>query len=634
MFREESEERLDRIVDTLLAVERGDGAQDAVDQLFRDVHSIKGAAGMLGLAAADAIAHAMEDVLARARADGRIAADTIEPLLRASDALRRAVNGEEVAHDDATAALSALADPPPDEAPATGGPPRSLRVGAAELDAVIDTVGDTVLHHRRLEHLVRSQTPSADELDDALHRTDLRLDDLQHAVVQLRMVPLESITGPFPRMVRDVAMAAGKEVELTVTGADTQLDRVVLEGASGAISHLLRNAVAHGIEPPDERKRLGKPRCGRLELRGSARGDRVAIEVADDGRGVAEDLLARTEPGVPLIQVLAAPGVTREQSPTALSGRGVGLDAVLEHARALGGELEVQTATGSGTTFSLLLPISLAVLHVLLAERGDVLLGIPMSAVAEVVDARAPLELRNRTAVEVRGEQIVLADPLTALGDASTSSPYRHAIVATAGGARAALACDALVGDDEVLVKPLGTLLRGTEGYLGTALVGGGRVALIVDPSYVVPVAERSSAPRQAAQVESRAVPAVPAAKRILVVDDQFTAREIQRSILEAAGHHVLTARDGQEAWDLLGSGEAVDLVVTDVEMPEMDGFELVRRIREDADRSSVPVVMVTSRGAQEDERKGLEAGADAYVVKQRFDQRALLDTVERLVGG
>lgn len=639
MFREESAERLDRVVDTLLAAERGEMADDAVNSILREVHSIKGAAGMLGLDVAGSIAHAIEEVLADARTSGRLASAAVDPLLRASDALRSAVEGEEVDVETTLTGLETSAGGASNEGPRPGGDHapagrRSLRVDAARLDVVVDTVGEAVIHQRGLEHLLEDPaTVSPEQLDDSLHRAEVRLDHLQQAVIELRTVPLSSITGAFPRTVRDLATAAGKEVELTVTGAETQMDRVVLEGASEAIGHLLRNAVAHGIEPPEEREQAGKGRCGRVELRARQHGDRVAIEIADDGRGVARDLVDQTGPGKPLARVLAAPGLTRSERPTSLSGRGVGLDAVLQHVQSLGGELDVQTEPGRGTTFTMMLPISLALLHVLLAERGDALFGIPISAVGEVVSAARPLVMGGQSSIEVRGERLSLADPVAVLGGAAAGplGERSQAVVVTGGGVRAALAFDAVLGDDHALVKPLGRLLDGTLGYLGTAVVGEGRVALILDPAHIGPRAGDEPA-RVEPAVDESARPAVPAARGVLVVDDQFTAREIQRSILEAAGYRVVTARDGREAWDLLTNGEDVELVVTDLEMPEMDGLTLLRSIRGDSRLSSLPVVVVTSRGSEQDERKGLEAGADAYVVKQRFDQRALLDTVERLI--
>ena len=647
LFREETADRLGRVVDTLLAVERGESDPDAVNATLREVHSIKGAAGMLALDTAASLAHALEDVLDRARTSGRLDPDQVSVLLRAVDALRSAVEREDVDADAVLAELGALASDDGDRAPATpeaeperldpitaDGRSRSLRVDAAQLDAVVDTLGEAVLQQRRLEGLLDDPaTASHERLDETLHQTQLRLRHLQDEVIGLRTLPLSTVTNRFPRMVRDAAAQSGKEVELTLRGVETQLDRVVLEGAAEAISHLLRNAVAHGIEPPDERERLGKPRRGAITLHARPTGERVAIKVADDGAGVASDLVAQVTDGTSLAQVLAAPGLTRAEGPTELSGRGVGLDAVLAHVQRLGGDLEVRTEPGRGTAFTLLLPISLARLHVLLAERAGCLFGMPMAAVGEVVPVGEPLALGGRSSIAVRGERFSLADPVELLGGMPQQfQSGACAVVATVGGARAAIAFDRVVGDDHALVKPLGRLLAQAAGYLGTALVGEGRIALILDPAYLVPRAQDQPARRQPA-VEDPSPAAARPTRRVLVVDDQFTAREIQRSILEAAGYDVVTARDGREAWGVLtANGDQIDLVVTDVEMPEMDGLELLRAIRAHAERSSLPVVVVTSRGGEDEEREGLAAGADAYVVKQRFDQRALLDTVERLV--
>jgi len=195
-----------------------------------------------------------------------------------------------------------------------------------------------------------------------------------------------------------------------------------------------------------------------------------------------------------------------------------------------------------------------------------------------------------------------------------------------------AVLCDHIQCEDEVIVKPLGRLLRATPGYLGAAILGDGGIALICDPAHLAHAHEHTAVPARAAPAADGAR-SDRGAKRVLVVDDQFTVRELQRSILEAAGYEVLTARDGQEAWDLLGGEPHAEAVITDVEMPNMDGFQLLEAIRRQPELAALPVVMVTSRGGDDDERRGLEAGADAYIVKERFDQQALLDTVQRLVG-
>ena len=305
IFRDEARGRLDRIVDTLLALESGSAAPDAVDALFRDVHTIKGAAGMVGLADVSALAHVMEDLLADARHDGALAADHIDPLLRSSDALRRHVAGEGEPNLELIAELVAAKVPangtpvePHQSAPAAAAPApaaesRSIRVPAEKIDTLLDLVGETVLHRRRLEHELGANGHAGHGVvTDELDRGERLLDDLKGAAIGMRTLPLSSIVTPLPRAVRDLAGETGKQVELVVVGAETELDRAILEGLSEPLVHLLRNAVGHGIEPPDERERAGKPARGRLELRAEQRGSIVEVTVSDDGRGISEETLA------------------------------------------------------------------------------------------------------------------------------------------------------------------------------------------------------------------------------------------------------------------------------------------------------------------------------------------------------
>lgn len=627
-FRQDVDERLGKMIDVLLAVERGAPPDDAVPRLFRDAHSIKGTAGMMGYDDVYAIADAFEHRLAQARETGSLDSALVGPMLDVLDALRAAVEGAPGVGPSALAVAADDAAPPEPShagrAPAAEPEPRAIRMDAGKVDRLLDAVGETVVHHRRLEHAVAAVDPSGDLVD----RSELLLGELRDAVIQLRTLPFSAITGQFPRVVRDVAAATGKDAELIVEGADTQLDRLVLDGATEMVGHLLRNAVAHGIEPPDERGRSGKTRVGRVTLGARQRSGRVAITVSDDGGGVAAELLERARDGRSLVDVLADPGVSTAASVTRAAGRGVGLDAVRAAVEALGGELEIATEPGRGTEVTMLLPLSLAVAHVLVVQRADVLLGIPMPAVMEVVAVDDGVSLRGEPALTVRDEPVGLVDSVVALGGSvSALAPRSTAVVVAAGGRRVALACDTVIGEEEVVVKPLGAVLAGVPGYLGAAVLADGRVALILDAAHVAaarPVTPPSQRPAQKV--------AEPKPATVLVVDDQFTVRELQRSILETAGYRVLVARDGREAWEMLRGADDVDLVVTDIEMPQMDGLELLGAVRRSPDRSSLPVVVVTSRSDEDDERRGLEAGADAYLVKHRFDQRVLLDTVARLV--
>lgn len=653
IFRHEARGRLDRIVDTLLALENGSAAADAVDSLFRDTHTIKGAAGMVGLDEVSDLSHVMEDLLASAREDGTLPAALIAPLLRSADALREHVEGGGDSNAAVIAELTAAGaqapthrsmdqpepEPPPTPAPVPVPAPvtrpqpgehRSIRVPAEKIDTLLDLVGETVLHRRRLEHELAAPVGNGAHqlISDEFDIGERLLDELKGAAIGMRTLPLSSIVMPLPRAVRDLAAENGKEVALVITGAETELDRAILERLPEPLVHLLRNSIAHGIESPQERERTGKPACGHLELRAEQRGGTVEIRVTDDGRGVSEETLAEARRAGSLTEVLTQPGYSTAPQVSGLSGRGVGLDAVKEQIEGFGGSLEVQSRPQIGTDVILRLPLALALLEVLLVERAGTVYGFPLASVEEALSLGETMSLAGRPALEVHGRSIELADLAELMGDpAEPPAPRAPVVVLTAPGGRIATICDALLGKEEIVVKSLGPLLSSLSIYLGAAILGDGRIALLLDPAVLVHASrERGTAPGPVSTTE-------PSAPKVLVVEDSLTIRELQRSILEAAGYRVQTAPNGREALTHLDRDEEIGLVVSDVEMPEMDGIELTRAIRAHATRSALPVVIVTSLGADDDRERGIEAGADAYMVKNRFDQHDLLETVERLVG-
>jgi two-component system chemotaxis sensor kinase CheA len=644
IFRDEATERLDHIVDTLLALESGRAAPDAVDSLFRDAHTIKGAAGMLGLDDIQVLAHAVEDVLDDARGTSDFPPELIEPLLRAADSLRRHVEGagedntdllEELAASRQSAGRS-LPPPLPTPLPEPLRPEaerRSIRVPAEKLDRLLDLVGETVLHRRRLEHaLGDDRLQEVESLSDELDVGERLLDELQETAIEMRTLPFSSITGPFPRAVRDIAAAKGTEVELVVAGAETELDRVILEGIADPIVHVLRNSVAHGIGTPEERESVGKDPNGRVELRAEQRGGMVAIVISDDGKGFPPEVFREAEEtGEALIDLLTMPGFSTAREVSELSGRGVGLDAVKTAVESFGGSMSIESVPGRGTTTTLLVPLTLALLDVLLVERGRHVYGIPLPAVEEVVAVDSTLSLAGRPSIELRGQALPLFDLADLIGSGGPQPPqHAPAMILSASGRRIAAMCDVLIGEEEVVVKSLGPLLAGVRGYLGASILGDGRIALLLDPAALVR-GPRASRPMQAPVVEPASTPR--AHPKVLVVEDSFTVRELQRSILEAAGYRVVTARDGGEALRCLEDQPDIGLVVTDIEMPDVDGIELVRAIRADERHADLPVIIVTTRGEEDDRRAGLAAGADAYMAKRSFDQQALLDTIGQLVG-
>ena len=663
LFRDETTQRLDQMDEALLAIEAGNVGAGAVDGLFRHVHTIKGAAALMGFDEVRALAHAAEDVLARVRSADVPAPQAAAPLLRATAAMRDRLAGAGEPADALLGELTALgspgaapaparpeADPPDRRAPKRGEPdpgaPRSLRIPAAKLDHLVDVTAEIMEYRSSLTHTLGQHQLLAQDVTDTLAGGGRLLAELRHTALGLRMLPLSAVTGPLPRAIRDLARDAGKDVEFVITGTETELDRVILESLSEPLTHLLSNAVVHGIEAPAERERAAKPPRGRVELRAVPRGSMVEIVVADDGQGVSPEVIEQARHEGSLADVLARSGYSTAGQVTDVAGRGVGLDAVKSYAQSLGGGLEVRSEPGRGTEIVLLLPMALALLEVLLFERGGVPYGVPVAAVEEVVGVAGTFTLQGRDAVEIRGRSLPVADFAALIGAAAPplgrASP---ALVVAAGGRRVVATCDTLYGQEEVVVKPLGPLFDGLDRYLGAAVLGDGRVALLIEPGTLTrglkhppPAPGPPAPPPGAAERGAREPGGPPPAPKILVVEDSFSVRELQRTILETAGYPVVTARDGGDALDALGRDPEIALVITDIEMPGLDGLELTRAIRasafrDSAARASVPVIIITARGSEDDRRRGIEAGADAYMAKRGFDQQALLVTVERLVG-
>ena len=715
IFHEEAMTRLDQMDAALLAMESGNADAETIDSLFRNAHTIKGSAGMLGFEDIRSLGHAVEDILSRVREEGVFPPELAEPLMRATAGLRAQVTGtaEPIAGllDDLAASVAAYrggdiptrnasapeasgpeasapeasapeasasapeasapeasrpeasgpeasapeasASGPEGSGPEASGPEasvprpsapgpsaprpsapgpsvperRTLRVPAEKIDHLLDVVGEVMQQRRRLTHSLTEESPLSQNVADELSVGDRMLSELKDTAVGLRTLPLSVITGQFPRAVRDFARAAGKSVDFVVTGPDTEIDRVILESLSEPLGHLLRNAVNHGIEPAAERERAGKPPHGRLEVRAVPHGSLVEIVVADDGRGVSPEVIEEARREGSLAAVLARAGYSTAKNVTDLAGRGVGLDAVKMYAQSLGGKFEVRSEPGQGMEVILLLPLALALLEVLLFERGEAVYGVPLASVEEVVTVTETPVLQGQAALDVRGRMLPVIDFAALIGArAPPLVALPPAIVISADGRRTVATCDALRGQEEVVIKPLGPLFDGIGGYLGSAILGDGRIALLVEPALLTRGHRRATG-------TALPVAGPVAAPKVLVVEDSFTVRELQRSILEAAGYPVVTARDGRDALGALGRDKEIALVITDLEMPELNGLELTRAIRADAARSSMPVILVTSLGSEDDKRRGAEAGVDAYMVKQSYDQQALLATVERLVG-
>ncbi|MDI1447746.1 hybrid sensor histidine kinase/response regulator [Polyangium sp. 6x1] len=494
---------------------------------------------------------------------------------------------------------------------------------------------------RRLREIVRAFEA------DALQSTILS-GQLQEDIRRIQTFPLASVLEPLPRAVRNMARESGKMVDLVITGAELELDKKVLEELRDPLYHLLRNAIDHGCEQPGIRTAAGKPSRGTIRIRAEHRGDVVTITVSDDGPGVdiagvrraaiasglATALEAAEMPEHRVLELLFAPGLTTRTEVGELSGRGVGLDAVRTNIERLHGTVTVESRQGVGTSFVIVLPLTIYVVHSLLLRIGEEQFAMPISSIQRIlrISATDVLEVERTHAIVVDGRPIALVPLATLLGLPVELPPPPERIpvlVIGIGETRCALAVREIVSDQTVLAKNLEPPLVRVRNIAGATILGDGRVVLMLNPIDLLRSASGRDADRFRAllpRVENRPKP------RLLLVDDSFTTRALERSVLEVAGFDVVAVADGNEALSALEL-ETFDIVVSDVSMPEMSGLELCSNIRQNDRLRRLPVVLVTSLGSDDDRRAGLAVGADAYIVKSEFDHEVFVKTVNELVG-
>jgi two-component system chemotaxis sensor kinase CheA len=477
----------------------------------------------------------------------------------------------------------------------------------------------------------------------------LATDELEEEVKRVRMLPLNTITGTFGRMVRDLAREAEKEAVLEIVGGETELDRLVLEQIKDPLTHLLRNAVDHGIEKPAQRAALGKPTAGKIALTAEQLGKDVLICVSDDGAGLDLDAIreslvrqgrsdARSLSPAQLCDAIFDLGVSTTRVAGGISGRGVGLDVVRRNVEALSGSVQVDWESGKGATFTLTLPLRLTGGRGLLVSVSDQVFAIPLNAIERVVPVGQEeiLSLEGHEAIQYDGRPVALV----CLGDAlrlSRSTALQEGgrtpvVVLRAAERRVAFIVDGLVGEQELVVRGLGRPLARVTGVAGATIMGSGEVVLVLNASDLIRLSLRGRHHPALATAEEESPQAARVRRRILVVDDSITTRTLEKNILEARGYSVELAVDGVEALSVITEAGMPDLIISDILMPRMDGFQLTRRLKGDERTAQVPVILVTSLGSLEDKTRGIEAGADAYIAKSSFDQNDLLEAIEQLI--
>jgi len=521
----------------------------------------------------------------------------------------------------------------------------SLDPGAAESLALHIESLDSALAEQR-SRLRRLTAASAEDSS----RSSTVAQDLQEQAMALRMLPVATVTAALPRAVRDLARQAGKDVELVIEGGDTELDRKVLEEINDPLIHIVRNAIDHGIETPEQRCVAGKLERGRVCIAARQEGDRIIIEVSDDGagidpvrirevaerRGYVTSAEAAALSDRQAMYLIFEPGFTTSSIITELSGRGVGMDVVREFVvEKLRGALDVESTPGEGSTFSLTIPLTLALIRALLVRVDGQTFAVPTVSITETlrIDPAEVLQTEGHDVIRRERRTIPLVSACDVLGfEAAGTTPRRlPVIVVGLSGQRMGFVVDAMLGEQRIVIKTLADQLGRAEMVAGVTVLGAGEVVPILDVSALMARGReisgfRSRRPQPAEQQPARR-------RRILICEDSFTTRELERSIFEAAGYTVETAPDGAQGLAKLKEGLRVDAVVTDVQMPAMTGFELARAIKADSALRGIPVVIVTSLERAEEKAEGIDSGADAYITKSVFNQDTLLDTVERLIG-
>ena len=746
LFKAESAEHLARLDDGLLHLEKTPTDQAILEEVFRESHSMKGAARMLGLSKIETASHGLEALLNTARkGETPLTPEAIEQMTVVLGELRKLVqealtpnaefglHPQEVGHAvpvaDATTATLRNSEFNTDEKPDTSidtpqsaiptpqsnTPPsafdsfriETVRVETRKLDDLLTLVGelsviegrgqhrqllmDALLeqwatlerNHRKFQLMLRgaeTETGTSEALRQMLHteadvleqlgaqikgarnafyedgaHLQITVNTLKERVHAARLLPLSTVFALFPRMVRDLAKQHNKEVKMEIEGGDISVDKRILEEMKDPLMHLLRNAIDHGIESPAARASQGKTRSGTIRLRAVQESSSILLEVRDDGsglnvaairqaalqRGLHDETTLDAMTPAQLQQLILLPGFSTRASVTELSGRGVGLDVVRVNVERMKGSIRIESVLHQGTAMQMRLPLSLSTSRLLLVRVFDHLYGLPIEFVHTSLRVREEdvFPLEGRPAIKLRGKSLIaprLAD-LLALPDSPHSpkdnekvSDLTVCIVIQVGDERLGLRVDELLDEEAVVAKPLSAPLLRIRNVSSLTILGSGEICAVLNPADLLRSA-KTSAEFGMRSEDSISPSAISTPHCILLVEDSALVRAMEKRILVDAGYEVVVAVDGVNALNELGS-RTFAAVVSDVNMPNMDGLTLTTRIRLQPRYKSLPVILVTSLASDEDKQRGLEAGANAYIAKPSFDQRVLLETLKRLI--
>jgi two-component system chemotaxis sensor kinase CheA len=669
-FRVEARELIDGLGRAALDLEKSDAGPEPIAAMLRIAHTLKGASRVVRQGPIAELTHAIEELLVpyRSPSAGVVPRKVVDSLLGILDEISSrvaALEGPNGAPAEATAA-----------GPTTPDSLRTVRVEIEEMDALLQGVSETAVQlaaiRRDVDDLARAgglasgllellataprARASAEELGGlivrvernlraGLEHADREIEQVRDRADELRLVPARAVFAALERAARDAAHSVDRSIHFEASGGEHRLEANVLFALRDALLHVVRNAAAHGIESEAERRALGKAPAGRVTLLVERRGSKVAFVCRDDGRGIDTDAVRRVAVARGLrtaaavaalstdevLQLVLEDGVTTSETVTEISGRGIGLDVLRTTVAQLKGEVHLSSERGRGTAVDLCVPMSVASISALVLDVDGMAISLPLDAVQRTLHLAAAdiARFADHDSVIVDGAAVPflpLASALRGTPPPEAAARPWSAVVVQAGSRVAVLGADRLVGTTNIVLRPLPRAAGPAAIAAGVSLDADGNPQLVLDPRGLVDAAYGG---RRAAH---DSVSAPKARAPILIVDDSLTTRMLEQSILESAGYAVDLATSGEDG--LVRARETPhSLFLVDVEMPGMDGFEFVSRTRADPGLQGVPAILVSSRQAAEDRRRGEEAGARAYIVKGEFDQGHFLQTIRRLIG-
>lgn len=694
-FIDEIGERQRALVSDVLALERDPANAELQGSVFRIMHTLKGAARAASIPSIESLCHAIEGELAAARATASpLTPAQISLLLATADAFADAgtqLRAGRSAPEGSVAALlhrmsatkgknprvsSAAAVPKTSKPSPAGAAPQvetgvtvepepvfvpamkdeHVRIGTEQLESLFSAVGELLGLAGKMEDYPQMLAGDRTVLAEGLSGAQLGVigrrmggdvatlrtlsSRLLQSVRRLQQSPFSEAVEMLPRTVRDVAVSVGKRARLVIEGADVEAERAVLEMLREPLMHLARNAVDHGLETPERRIAAGKDPEGIVRVCAAIRGDRLRISVSDDGNGVDVEAMRRRlieqhrpapEDDREIARLMFEEGFSSRDNVDAISGRGVGLAIVHDAAERVGGSVDVTWKKGKGTTITVEVPVSVAITRALLVDVGGHRAALPSAFVDRIerVERDRVRSINGTSVLDGGGAPVPLVSLAARLGqpfaDDASDSTTLVVVWLSALSRRLAVVVQDVVDERELVLRPV-PFGGGGDLVGGAALLSDGKVAIVLDvPALIADRTSRESGASFRPLERQRA-------QRILIVDDSMTTRTLEASVLTAAGYDVTTAVDGSEGWRLVQGGD-FDLVVSDVQMPNMDGLELTRKMRALPGVAAIPLILVTSLDKPEEKMQGLDAGADAYITKSSFDQETLLDTIRQLIG-